>query len=85
MLSQQRHSVIEATSTRTPSTFELEYLDTFDFFNYPRLPTALRDLQTMPDSVTAVGSPDSVTGFPTTDFAMPNPESDWLVFKPPHD
>jgi hypothetical protein len=84
LLSQQRHSVIDTTSIRTPAPIELEYLDTFDFFNYPRLPNALRDLQNMPDSM-AVGSSPSVNGFPTSDFAMPSPESDWLVFRPPHD
>jgi hypothetical protein len=85
LLSQQRHSVIDATSIRSPTVAEIEYLDTFDFFNYPRLPAALRNLQSMPDSVMAGADSTSVNGFPTSDFAMPNPESDWLVFRPPHD
>jgi hypothetical protein len=85
LLSQQRHSVIDATSIRTPTLAEIEYLDTFDFFNYPRLPTALRNLQSIPDSVVTGADSTSVSSFPASDFAMPNPESDWLVFRPPHD
>jgi hypothetical protein len=85
LLSQQRHSVIDATSIRTPTLAEIEYLETFDFFNYPRLPAALRNLQSMPGSAMAGADSTSVSGFPTSDFAMPNPESDWLVFRPPHD
>jgi hypothetical protein len=85
LLSRQRHSVIDATSIRTPTPAEIEYLDTFDFFNYPRLPAALRNLQSMPDSAMTGADSTSVNSFPTTDFTMPNPESDWLVFRPPHD
>lgn len=85
LLSQQRYSVIDATSVRTPAPVEIEYLDTFDFFNYPRLPNALRKLQNIPDSMAAAASLATVSGFTTSDFAMPNPESDWLVFRPPHD
>jgi hypothetical protein len=85
LLSQHRHSVVDATIVRTPAPIELEYLDAFDFFNYPRLPDALRKLRNMPDSATPPGSLASVNGFPKMDFAMPNPESDWLAFRPPHD
>jgi len=82
---QQRHSVIDATSIITPSTIELEYLDVFDFFNYPRLPTALRNLSSLSDATKAAGTPTSVTGLLSSNLAMPNPELDWLVFRPPHD
>ena len=86
LLSQKPNSVIDTASIREPAPkFELEYLDVFDFFNYPRLPTALRNLSSVSDSATAPGSPASVTGFLSTDFAMPNSETDWLVFRPPHD
>jgi len=85
LLSQQRHSVIDPISIRTPTLAEIEYLETFDFFNYPRLPAALRNLQSMPDSAMAGADSTTVSGFPISDFAMPNPESDWLVFRPPQD
>ena len=85
LLSQQRHSVIDATSIKTLAPVELDYLDIFDFFNYPRLPNALRNLSNVSDSANAAGSPASMTGLPSTQFATPNPESDWLVFRPPHD
>src|SRR5271163_1352890 len=83
--SQQRHSGMDAISIRNPTLAEIEYLETFDFFNYPRLPAALRNLPSMPDSAMAGVDSTTVSGFPTSDFAMPNPESDWLVFRPPHD
>jgi hypothetical protein len=85
LLSQHRQSVIDVTTVRSPAPVELEYLDVFDFFNYPWLPDALRKLQNMPDLVTPPGNLASVNGFPAMDFAMPNPESDWLAFRPPHD
>jgi hypothetical protein len=54
-MSQTRHSVLSPTSTLIPGPNELEYLDVFDFFDYPRLRTKpsyntqMTDRRNMPD------------------------------------
>lgn len=48
-MSQTRHSVLSPTSSLIPGPNELEYLDIFDFFNYPRLHTKPDNLTHMAD------------------------------------
>jgi hypothetical protein len=85
LISQRPRTVLNPIS-RTPTTKELEYLEVFDFFNYPRLSTTV-----VGHSPVAVASMPNVEignvngGFRPTNFAMPTPESDWLIFKPPYD
>lgn len=40
LAAQKPRSVLTPTSTRLTGTNELEYLDIFDFFNYPKIPSA---------------------------------------------
>lgn len=55
LVSQRPDSVLNPTSTRLTSRNELEYLDVFDFFNYPRTrPSAQQG------SFTVAAIPDSV-------------------------
>ena len=72
--------------TRTPTSNELEYLEIFDFFSRPRLSSTMMEnspvaTASMPNSVDM----GQVNGYRPTSFAMPTPESDWLIFKPPYD
>ena len=87
--------MLDPPSIRTPAPNELEYLDVFDFFNYPRVPIAIGDGPLTPvvsnevannarNVAAAVAAPVQ-DFFLTTTFAMPNPESDWLTFKRLHD
>lgn len=91
MTSQRPRSILDPVTTHNSSQSELEYLEIFDFFNYPRLdaiagtnafdPTvvATNQNQTTPTQ----GQPPSYRATPA--FVIPNPESDWLIFKPPYE
>lgn len=85
LTSQQPRSVTNPTSVRTPAPNELEYLDIFDFFNYPRLPIPIGNGLHRSDSMVNAGDLAPMDDFPLMHFAAPNPDSDWLIFKPPHD
>ncbi|KIX03907.1 uncharacterized protein Z518_07460 [Rhinocladiella mackenziei CBS 650.93] len=91
LTSQRPRSVLEPVTNHNSSQSELEYLEIFDFFNYPRL-----------NAIAGSGFDPSVTIAPVTNqtstqgqlsqsyratptFAIPNPESDWLIFKPPYE
>lgn len=85
LISQRPRTVLNPIS-RTPTLKELEYLEVFDFFNYPRLSATVVGQSpvataSMPNTVDMGQS----NGFRPTNFAMPTPESDWLIFKPPYD
>jgi hypothetical protein len=85
LISQRPRTVLNPIS-RTPTLKELEYLEVFDFFNYPRLSTTVVGHSPVPTA----SMPNHVdmgqsNGFMPTNFAMPTPESDWLIFKPPYD
>jgi hypothetical protein len=71
------------TRANTPAPNELEYLDVFDLFNFPRLPAG-QDVagngnsqdhvpQQMPSEV-----PDMNNALNFMNFTVPNPETDWL-------
>ena len=79
-MSQQPRSIIDPVDIRNPIPNELEYLDIFDFFNYPRLPTHFGNVPYASNAMQNAETPA-----PVTDFAMPNAALDWLVFEPPHD
>jgi hypothetical protein len=78
LISQQPRSIVNPTPARTPGPNELEYLDVFDFFNYPRLPIAQENLING-DSLADPGLLPSINNeFSGVNFVMPNPETDWL-------
>jgi hypothetical protein len=86
LLLNQRQVGANATTARvhTPAANELEYLDVFDFFNYPLIATAA------PKSYGASNPrwpPEASNGqtLQSPHFAMPSRESDWLNFQPPHE
>jgi len=75
---QQLQSTANPTPARTPAPNELEYLDVFDFFNYPRLSIAQENL-TNGDSLADPSLLLSINNeLPGANFLMPNPETDWL-------
>ncbi|EXJ90773.1 hypothetical protein A1O1_03877 [Capronia coronata CBS 617.96] len=124
LTSQRPRSVLEPPTTHNSTPSELEYLEVFDFFNYPRL-DAIAGIGFDPASViigpaaaanpihkTTSTSTSTPTPTPTPTaaaaaaagttpagpqasqapsyratpaFVIPNPESDWLVFKPPYE
>ncbi len=91
MISQRPRSVLDPVTTHNSSQSELEYLEIFDFFNYPRLnaiagsngfdPSVLVTNQNQ--ATPTQGQTRSYQATPA--FVIPNPESDWLIFKPPYE
>ena len=81
LISQQPRSVRPAP-VRTPAPNELEYLDVFDFFNYPRLPPSLENFNTgamgLSDALGEANPTAALNSYAATNFVVPNPESDWL-------
>lgn len=86
LVSQRPQSVLSPTSTRLTSLNELEYLDVFDSFNYPRLRPAsqmnssyskaaelnMQNIHRFDDA--RVTTPQSA--------ATTTPQSDWLTYRP---
>jgi len=83
-MSQKPRSVLNPTSTKNPSINELEYLDVFDFFNYPRSSTTMGKGENASEPLRSALNLHA-SYFRPTEFTTPNPESGWLVFKPPYD
>ncbi|KKY29061.1 putative c6 transcription factor [Phaeomoniella chlamydospora] len=75
------------STSRTPLPNELEYLDVFDFFNMPRLPTFGLDTGIHSNTNNGHGLYENrgggggaAGGFHNImDFMVPNPESDWFL------
>ena len=69
------------TRANTPAPNELEYLDVFDLFNFPRLPAgqeaAVNDTNEVPNQMPPE-VPDMNNALNFMNFAVPNPETDWL-------
>ena len=71
----------QPTRVNTPAPNELEYLDVFDLFNFPRLPAGqdvgVNDNGQVPQQM-APEVPDMNNALNFMNFAVPNPETDWL-------
>ncbi len=119
LISQRPRSVLDPVTTHNASQSELEYLEVFDFFNYPRLNAiaaagSINGLDTVAAAAAAAsaipispvvvdnsssgngnnpnqtptpgGGPSSSSSYRAAPaFVIPNPESDWLIFKPPYE
>jgi len=75
LTSTARHSGLEATSTQATSLSELDNIDVFEFFNYPRASAssnAQSQLQLQP-----MRTQESRSN------GAPDPEADWLAFGSP--
>lgn len=87
LVSQRPTSVLSPTSTRLTSLNELEYLDVFDSFNYPRLrPASQRNLG-LPQPLAPSGAQkilrfDEVLASEKV-MGVTNTSQDWLNFQEP--
>lgn len=85
LVSQRPTSVLSPTSTRLTSLNELEYLDVFDSFNYPRLRLASQ-MNVIPSKALAPFGSQNLLRFDevvASERAMdltPSPQ-DWLDFR----
>ncbi|RMZ89575.1 hypothetical protein DV736_g3188, partial [Chaetothyriales sp. CBS 134916] len=83
---QPSHAIKSYHPTRqnTPAPNELEYLDVFDLFNFPRLPNAPSGTENVNTDVmnhAVAGDPSLATNLDTgmiPNFTVPDPEADWL-------
>ena len=80
-MSQRPRSVVEPITTHNSSQSELEYLEIFDFFNYPRLNAISSGVD--PSAIPVDNQAAAYRATPA--FVIPNPDSDWLIFKPPYE
>lgn len=91
LISRQPRTAIRSyhpTRANTPLPNELEYLDVFDLFNFPRIPMAPDigngtngDGQHHPTAqMLAPTEINAIHAGPTNipNFAVPNPDADWL-------
>jgi hypothetical protein len=112
LISQRPRSVLDPVTTHNAPQSELEYLEVFDFFNYPRLnaiagggsvngldaastatataipisPVVVDGGSNPNQTPTPGGGPSSGSSYRAAPaFVIPNPESDWLIFKPPYE
>jgi hypothetical protein len=75
LTSSTRQSGAEPTSTQVTSLSELDNIDIFDFFNYPKL------LEPRTGNGQAWQT-QGVNGLTGESMRMPDPESDWLGYTP---
>ncbi|EXJ93783.1 hypothetical protein A1O1_02176 [Capronia coronata CBS 617.96] len=69
------------TRANTPAPNELEYLDVFDLFNFPRLPTTQEGVEPGNSQGLGPAAPPDLAAMNAAmipNFAVPNPEADWL-------
>jgi len=93
-LSKRPRTVLDPITTRTPGLNELECLDVFEFFNYPRLPpTATGEdpnisyiTDPMGDATQNLGQGmDGIREAPSLSMSMSAPGIEGFIFKPPHE
>lgn len=85
--------VEEKSAVRVPEANEVEYLDVFEFFNYPLIAGVAPDGELASNVAKQTqqmgqGMANGNGGMPrmkSPTFAMPTRESDWLGFQPPHE
>lgn len=86
LISRQPHTAAiksyHPTRANTPAPNELEYLDVFDLFNFPRLPMAQEGVDNGDGQgdLSQTAAPDlaAMGNNLIPNFAVPNPEADWL-------
>jgi len=88
-LSKRPRTVLDPITTKTPGLNELECLDVFEFFNYPRLPPTT--LGYGPNITDPMGNVTQNLGQDmdgireNANLSMSNPGIEGLIFKPPHE
>lgn len=83
LAARQRRSTLESTTTRLTTSRELDYVDIFDFFNYPRVAS----LPVAPSPYMAIDKGTATPDRVSADFAFEaqKHDVDWLSFQPPHE
>lgn len=80
LISRQPHTAIKSyhpTRANTPAVNELEYLDVFDLFNFPKMPLVPNPISGVNQNVPAQLNPSHPMMANVT-FAQPDPDTDWL-------
>lgn len=85
LISRQPHTSLKSyhpTRANTPAVNELEYLDVFDLFNFPRMPNVGDTIGHNQATGIAQNTPTQVNNSnplaTNLNFAQPDPDSDWL-------
>ncbi|KIW81784.1 hypothetical protein Z517_04810 [Fonsecaea pedrosoi CBS 271.37] len=85
LISRQPHAAAvksyHPTRTNTPAPNELEYLDVFDLFNFPRVPMTQEGVENGNAQGLGQAAPPDLSAMNAgmiPNFAVPNPEADWL-------
>ncbi|KIW94258.1 uncharacterized protein Z519_05574 [Cladophialophora bantiana CBS 173.52] len=85
LISRQPHAAAvksyHPTRANTPAPNELEYLDVFDLFNFPRVPTTQEGVENGNAQALGQAAPPDLAAMNAAmipNFAVPNPEADWL-------
>lgn len=81
--------MLDPTTVKTPGLNELECLDVFEFFNYPRVPpTSMGDGLNLTD-LTGNTTPNLAQDMDgmrePVSLSMSNPGIEGLIFKPPYE
>ena len=85
LLLNQKQGDAGVSRVHTPGPNELEYMDVFDFFNYPLIAGNAPMAGTAMTQVQSMMASNLDRGTQSPQFAMPTRESDWLNFEPPHE
>ncbi|OCT44339.1 hypothetical protein CLCR_05445 [Cladophialophora carrionii] len=85
LISRQPHAAAvksyHPTRANTPAPNELEYLDVFDLFNFPRIPMTQEGVENGNAQAMGQAAPPDLSAMNAAmipNFAVPNPEADWL-------
>ncbi|KAJ9612995.1 hypothetical protein H2200_002936 [Cladophialophora chaetospira] len=86
LISRQPHAAAvksyHPTRANTPAPNELEYLDVFDLFNFPRVPMTHEGVENGHSQAIAQAAQPDLAAMNAAamipNFAVPNPEADWL-------
>lgn len=85
LISRQPHASVKSyhpTRANTPAINELEYLDVFDLFNFPRMANATDVVGQSQATGMSQNTPSQMHNSnpmaTNLNFAQPNPDSDWL-------
>lgn len=83
LTSSTRRSGLEPTSTQVTSLSELDNIDVFDFFNYPKMSDPQTRATNGQTNILQAQAMSGLGGDPMRCTGVPDPESDWLGFNTP--
>lgn len=80
LTSSTRRTGLDKTSSHSVALSELDNIDVFDFFNYPKIPSLDFTNQNGQAEIYHVHGLVKMGGDQTRDGAAPDPDSDWLGY-----